>query len=112
MDNSLFDYAIIGAGILGLTIAAKITESYPNAKLAILDKESGPAQHQTGRNSGVIHAGVYYTPGSAKARLCRAGVPMLIDFCRKNQVAYEQCGKMIVAVNADEVQQMLSLIHI
>ena len=109
MDNIVYDYAIVGAGILGLAIAKRLTDIYPDKNLIVLDKETGPAKHQTGRNSGVIHAGVYYAPGSAKARLCRAGVPKLIKFCHENEIEHEQCGKMIVAVNDEEVKQMAAL---
>lgn len=104
-----YDYCIIGAGIVGLAVAYKLTNRHPNARVIIVDKETGPAQHQTGRNSGVIHAGVYYTPGSLKATLCRKGVPALVDFCAKHQVAYEQCGKLIVAVNTEEASRLQGL---
>ncbi len=101
-----YDYCIIGAGIIGLTIAYELTKRHPASRLIIIDKETGPAQHQTGRNSGVIHAGVYYTPGSLKATLCRKGVPTIIDFCTRHQVAFEQCGKLIVAVDKDEAARL------
>jgi (S)-2-hydroxyglutarate dehydrogenase len=109
MTEKPYDYCIIGAGIIGLSIAYKLCQKYPSAKLVVIDKETGPAQHQTGRNSGVIHAGVYYTPGSLKATLCRKGLPALIQFCRHHDVAFEQCGKLIVAVNDDESTQLKSL---
>jgi L-2-hydroxyglutarate oxidase len=104
-----YDYCIVGSGILGLTVAYKLNKRHPNASLLIIDKEAGPARHQTGRNSGVIHAGVYYTPGSLKATLCRKGAPELVDFCSQHQVAYEQCGKLIVAVNDDEAGRLQQL---
>lgn len=109
MNIKPYDYCIIGAGIVGLTVANKLAERHPKARVIIIDKETGPARHQTGRNSGVIHAGVYYTPGSLKATLCRKGVPALVDFCAKHQVAYEQCGKLIVAVNTDEADRLKGL---
>jgi L-2-hydroxyglutarate oxidase len=104
-----YNYCIVGAGIIGLTIAYKLIHHHPNARLVIVDKETGPAQHQTGRNSGVIHAGVYYTPGSLKATLCRKGLPAIINFCEKHNVAYDQCGKLIVAVDMDEVARLNAL---
>lgn len=106
MSNKPYDYCIVGAGIVGLTIAYKLSTRHPSARIIILDKETGPAQHQTGRNSGVIHAGVYYTPGSLKATLCREGVPAIVDFCTKYQVPFEQCGKLIVAVDQDEAARL------
>ncbi len=106
MTQTTYDYCIIGAGIIGLTIAHKLIEKHPSAKLIVIDKEIGPALHQTGRNSGVIHAGVYYTPGSLKATLCRKGVPTIIDFCTRHQVAFQQCGKLIVAVDNDEAARL------
>ena len=106
MTEKPYDYCIIGAGIIGLTIAYELTKRHPACRLIIIDKETGPAQHQTGRNSGVIHAGVYYTPGSLKATLCRKGVPTIIDFCTRHQVAFEQCGKLIVAVDKDEAARL------
>jgi len=106
MTQKPYDYCIIGAGIIGLTIAHKLLDRHPSARLIVIDKETGPAQHQTGRNSGVIHAGVYYTPGSLKATLCRKGVPTITDFCTKHQVAFEQCGKLIVAVDKDEAARL------
>jgi len=109
MTSNHYDYCIIGAGIIGLTIAYELTKRHPSARLIVIDKETGPAQHQTGRNSGVIHAGVYYTPGSLKATLCRKGVPTITDFCTKHQVAFEQCGKLIVAVDNEEAAQLGNL---
>ncbi|MEH6359488.1 MAG: L-2-hydroxyglutarate oxidase [Amylibacter sp.] len=109
MTSNHYDFCIIGAGIIGLTIAYELTKRHPSARLIVIDKETGPAQHQTGRNSGVIHAGVYYTPGSLKATLCRKGVPTITDFCTKHQVAFEQCGKLIVAVDNEEAAQLGNL---
>jgi L-2-hydroxyglutarate oxidase len=110
LDNPLhtkpYDYCIIGAGIIGLTIAYELSQRHPKARLIIVDKETDAAQHQSGRNSGVIHAGVYYTPGSLKATLCRKGVPAIVDFCTKHQVAYDQCGKLIVAVDNEEASRL------
>ncbi|MBL4749608.1 MAG: L-2-hydroxyglutarate oxidase [Amylibacter sp.] len=106
MPSKPYDYCIIGAGIIGLTIAYELSQRHPKARLIIVDKAAGAAQHQSGRNSGVIHAGVYYTPGSLKATLCRKGVPAIIDFCTRHQVAFEQCGKLIVAVDTEEASRL------
>jgi len=106
MTQKPYDYCIIGAGIIGLTIAHKLIEKHAQARLIVIDKETGPAMHQTGRNSGVIHAGVYYTPGSLKATLCRKGVPTISAFCRKHDVAFQQCGKLIVAVDKNEAARL------
>ena len=106
MTSKPYDYCIIGTGIVGLTIAYELSQRHPAARLIIVDKEAGAARHQSGRNSGVIHAGVYYTPGSLKATLCRKGVPAIVDFCTKYQVAYDQCGKLIVAVDNEEANRL------
>jgi len=97
-----FDIAIIGGGIVGLATAHHLALHYPDHSLAVLEKESAPAMHQTGRNSGVIHSGIYYRPGSLKAENCREGRKALIAFCRDEGVAYDICGKVIVAVTENE----------
>ncbi|OEO29667.1 hydroxyglutarate oxidase [Devosia insulae DS-56] len=104
-----FDYCVIGAGIVGLASANKILEANPGASLLLLDKEERVAVHQTGHNSGVIHAGIYYEPGSLKAKLCRAGAEMTRAFCTEHQIPFEQCGKLIVATNAKEVARIDAL---
>lgn len=103
------DHVIIGAGILGLTTASELLKRSPNLKITILEKEAHVAAHQTGRNSGVIHAGVYYKPGSLKAKLCRAGVDKTIAFCKREGIDYEQCGKLIVATDEEERQRLDTL---
>lgn len=97
------DATVVGAGILGLATAAELLARRPDWRVVVLEKETAPAQHQTGRNSCVIHAGVYYAPGSLKARLCRRGRELLLAFCDEHSVPYEVCGKVIVAV--DELEQ-------
>lgn len=104
-----YDVIVIGAGIIGLATAYKILESEPSLKLCILEKEDAPGKHQTGRNSNVIHSGIYYKPGSMKAINCTNGYSMMIDFCKENQVEYELCGKIIVAVNEKEDQDLEAL---
>ncbi len=101
-----YDFIIVGAGIIGLATATRLQKRYPRARLAILDKEGEVASHQSGHNSGVIHAGVYYEPGSLKARLCRAGLLETIAFCRANGIPFKQCGKLIVATNKQEVHRL------
>ena len=95
-------YAVVGGGILGLAVAARLQEVDPDAVVTVLEKEDALATHQTGRNSGVVHAGLYYTPGSLKARLCRRGVGMLREFCQEHGVAYDEIGKVLVALDETE----------
>lgn len=109
MDGAMYDFAVIGAGILGLSTAMQLGERFPESRILVLDKEDAPAQHQTGHNSGVIHAGVYYQPGSLKAELCRAGNAATKTFCRTHGIAVEECGKLLVATNALEMQRMQAL---
>lgn len=98
--------AIIGAGLVGLATAYRIKEKHPQAEIFILEKEAGPARHQSSHNSGVIHSGIYYKPGSLKAKNCIDGYHYLIDFCKKHQIPYRITGKLIVAVNEQEEQQL------
>ena len=98
-----YDIIIIGAGIVGLATALKIKEKSPQKKLLIIDKEDEVAAHQTGHNSGVIHSGLYYKPGSLKATNCITGYNMLVDFCEQNDVPYELCGKVVVATSKEEI---------
>jgi L-2-hydroxyglutarate oxidase len=100
------DTIIIGAGIVGLAAALKILEKNPDRKLLILEKEDTIAKHQTGNNSGVIHSGIYYKPGSLKAVNCRKGYKQLISFCDEQNIKYEICGKVIVAASEDQHQQL------
>jgi len=102
----MLDFCVIGGGIVGLATALKLMEAFPGAGLVVLDKESALARHQSGHNSGVIHAGIYYAPGSLKARLCRAGAEATKQFCTDNGVRFETCGKLLVATNLAEVQRM------
>lgn len=101
-----YDIIIIGAGIVGLATAYKILEKEPNKKILVLEKENGVSKHQTGNNSGVIHSGIYYKPGSLKATNCRRGYKYLIDFCDANDIKYDLCGKVIVAVTENEIPQL------
>jgi L-2-hydroxyglutarate oxidase len=101
-----YDFAIVGAGIIGLATAYKLQRAFPEASIAILEKEDRIGVHQTGRNSGVIHSGIYYTPGSYKAKNCRIGRDQLVDYAREFEIPYEECGKIIVATNDDEVERL------
>ena len=101
-----FDFCVIGGGIVGLATAMKLLERRPGASLVVLEKESGLGRHQTGHNSGVIHAGIYYTPGSLKAELCRRGSQATKDFCTEHGIPFEVCGKLLVATNALEAERM------
>lgn len=101
-----YDILIIGGGIVGLATALKIKEAQPRLKVALLEKETQLAKHQTGNNSGVIHSGIYYKPGSLKAQNCIRGYHQLIEFCNKHGITYELCGKIIVATDKSELQAM------
>jgi (S)-2-hydroxyglutarate dehydrogenase len=104
-----FEYAIVGGGIIGLSVAWTILEKKPGTRIAVIEKEESWARHQTGRNSGVIHSGIYYKPGSLKARLCRQGSRRLVEFCDTHGIRYEICGKVIVATTAPELAPLENL---
>ncbi|QGU09260.1 L-2-hydroxyglutarate oxidase [Leclercia sp. J807] len=105
----MYDFVITGGGIIGMSTAMQLIALYPDARIALLEKEAGPACHQTGRNSGVIHAGVYYTPGSLKAQFCLAGNRATKAFCDENAIRYDTCGKMLVATSPLEMERMQAL---
>ncbi|MCH7763801.1 MAG: L-2-hydroxyglutarate oxidase [Candidatus Marinimicrobia bacterium] len=104
-----YDIIIVGGGIIGLTAGYTILNKKPDTKLLILEKESDVARHQTGRNSGVIHSGIYYKPGSQKAITCRKGIRLLLDFCDTHAIPYEICGKLIVATDETELPRLFDL---
>ena len=104
-----YDYAVIGGGIVGLSTAMQLAQQYAHARILMLEKEASPALHQTGRNSGVIHSGIYYKPGSYKARFARAGASSMVDFCREHDIPHEVCGKVIVATQEKERQGLDNL---
>ena len=108
MDATL-DVAIIGGGIVGLATARAILETAPRARLAILEKESRLGAHQTGHNSGVIHSGIYYRPGSYKARLTVEGARLMSEFCAEHGIRVERCGKVIVATSPEELPRLATL---
>jgi L-2-hydroxyglutarate oxidase len=100
------DITIIGAGIVGLATAYQILQQRPGLKVIVIDKEPGVAAHQTGHNSGVIHSGIYYKPGSQKAEHCKEGYAALLEFCKTHDIAHEICGKVIVATRKEELPQL------
>lgn len=106
MTDLKFDIAIVGAGIVGLATAMALTQRRPDLKLAILEKEGRVAAHQTGNNSGVIHAGLYYKPGSLKARMAVEGARRMVEFCQEHDLPYELCGKVVVATSEEEVPRL------
>jgi len=101
-----YDVSIIGGGIVGLATAYRLLNLNPALKIVILEKEDHEAAHQTGHNSGVIHSGLYYKPGSLKAINCITGYNMLIEFCNENNIPYELCGKIVVATSGEELSQL------
>ena len=104
-----YDFCVIGGGIVGLATALALTARDPGCRLLLVEKEDGLATHQTGHNSGVIHAGIYYEPGSLKARLCREGAEATKAFCTAHDIPFETCGKLIVATTAPELDRMEAL---
>ena len=106
MNNKEFDIAIVGGGIVGLSSAYKLQLEFPELKIVVLEKEDELASHQSGRNSGVIHSGLYYKPESFKARNCVEGRKQLLDFAIQNQIAHDICGKIVLATNSFEASQL------
>lgn len=100
---------IVGGGIVGLATAFRLGEQFPRAAITVLEKEAGVGRHQTGHNSGVLHCGLYYKPGSVKARLAVNGIRQMVDFCRENSIPHEICGKLVVATDETEVQRLHAL---
>lgn len=105
----MYDFAVIGGGIVGLSTAWTLLRRYPGAGVVVLEKEETLARHQTGHNSGVIHSGVYYKPGSMKARFAREGGNRLVELCEEHGVAYEICGKVIVATEPEEIPRLRNI---
>jgi L-2-hydroxyglutarate oxidase len=104
-----YDVAIIGGGILGLATARALLERFPSLSLVLCEKEAELATHQTGHNSGVIHSGIYYKPGSYKAKLCVEGARLAVEFCDANGIKYDRCGKVIVATSQEELPRLRTL---
>lgn len=106
MVNLNVDYVVVGGGIVGLATAWTLHQRHPGAKLCLLEKESAVGQHQSGRNSGVLHSGIYYKPGSLKATTCRTGKKLMEQFCAEENIRFELCGKIIVALDDVEAQRL------
>jgi L-2-hydroxyglutarate oxidase LhgO len=109
MTDSHYNVIIIGGGAVGLGVALEITRRFPRQKLLLVEKEDKVACHQSGHNSGVIHSGVYYKPGSLKARLCVAGAAAMVEFCREHGIPHNVCGKVIVATGEEELPRLEEL---
>lgn len=107
--HSTYDVAIVGGGIVGLATARELILRHPNLSFILLEKEKELSVHQSGHNSGVIHSGIYYTPGSLKARLCVRGATLAYEYCQKKGLPYNQCGKLIVAVEQEEIPRLKAL---
>ena len=105
----MYDFAIIGGGIVGLSIGMKLSQTYPEASILVLEKENQWAAHQTGNNSGVIHSGIYYKPGSFKAKFSRDGCRSMVEFCQEYNIDHEVCGKVIVATDSSELSRLENL---
>src|SRR5579885_2998718 len=101
---------VVCGGIVGLATAWRLTERFPNAHVTVLEKEVGVGRHQSSHNSGVLHAGLYYKPGSRKARLAVRGIRQMVEFCRSHAIAHDVCGKVVVAVTTDEVPRLQTLL--
>ena len=105
-DQSIYDIAIVGGGIVGAATAYKLQSKYPDLRILLLEKEESLAPHQTGNNSGVIHSGIYYKPGSYKAKNCVEGRRELVRFAKEHHVAHDVCGKVVVATSQSELPQL------
>lgn len=111
VPDAAFDVIIIGGGIVGLATGRELLQRFPDYKLLIVEKEQAVAAHQTGHNSGVIHSGLYYKPGSLKAKLCVVGAARMVRFCQENSVPYELCGKVVVATSESEIPALEELLR-
>src|SRR4051812_44426623 len=109
MPAAVYDVIVIGAGIVGLASAMKLAERFPRLRLIVLEKESDVARHQTGHNSGVIHGGIYYEPGSLKAKLCVEGAALMYEYAEQHGIDHERCGKLIVAIRDEELPGLAEL---
>lgn len=109
MSNA--DVVVVGGGIIGLATALRLVEKRPGTHIVVLEKEGAPALHQTGHNSGVIHSGLYYKPGSLKAQMCRDGYQQLLEFCQREDIRHEICGKVVVATQSREIPQIAELVR-
>ena len=108
-DASRYDVAVVGGGIIGLATALALVQRFSGIAVVVLEKESDVGQHQTGHNSGVIHSGLYYRPGSAKARLAVRGAEQMLEFCQEHDIAHERCGKVVVATRESQLDRLANL---
>jgi len=106
LATACFDFIVVGGGIVGLATAHRLSQQFNDATILLLEKEAGVAQHQSGRNSGVLHSGIYYKPGSVKSIACREGKLALEHFCQENSISYDICGKIIVAASDSEIPRL------
>jgi L-2-hydroxyglutarate oxidase len=111
MPDQSFDIVVIGGGIVGLSTAMQLCRTFPRLRLLLVEKEDRVARHQSGHNSGVIHSGIYYKPGSLKAKLCVEGAAAMVAFCREHAIPFEICGKIIVAITAEEIPRLQGLLQ-
>ena len=109
MTDSRYNVTIVGGGIVGLAVALEITRRFPQVRVLLLEKEDHVGRHQSGHNSGVIHSGIYYKPGSLKAKLCVAGAAAMVEFCREHGIPHQICGKIIVATQEEEFPRLEEL---
>jgi len=103
--------AVIGGGIVGLATGYRLLQRYPSASLLLLEKEVGPGRHQSGNNSGVLHCGLYYKPGSSKARLAVTGIRKMVEFCEQHNISFDRCGKIVVATETEEIPRLRDLLE-
>jgi L-2-hydroxyglutarate oxidase LhgO len=111
MTDQRFEIVVIGGGIVGLATALHLTRSFPHLRLLLVEKETSVAKHQSGHNSGVIHSGIYYKPGSLKAKLCVEGARAMVEFCREHHIKHNICGKVIVATQEEELPRLQTLLE-
>lgn len=110
-SNNSFDIGVIGGGIVGCASAKHLKQQYPDLKICVLEKEDHLSPHQSGHNSGVIHAGIYYTPGSMKAKLCREGLVKSYEYFDEHKIPYKKCGKLVVATKPEEIPRLDNLVE-
>src|SRR6202162_3410121 len=111
MPSASFDFVIVGAGIVGLTVANELRKRQPGVRIAVLEKEAAPGLHASGRNSGVMHSGIYYGSDTLKARVCASGARRMIEFAKAEGIAHSQCGKVILATSDEQLPTLEKLLR-